>query len=174
MRVGRNGHWEGAASDHILRTGYWRFALFALHGVRDIGQKTGYESARTWRGSYGCQTSVLLDSRLSALRIIETFSKRSCSLLSCIVPCLLHRIHLREEIFCNVSLQNRPFIVVTSYLITTRARSLPSPKPSHHTSIPLQYSALADINISTTQHTQRHLLSWGSSIASWSENTLHI
>ena len=86
---------DGAYWDHISWTGYWSSALFALHGVRDIGQKTGYESARTWRGSYGplgCQTSVLLDSRLSALRIIETFSKRSCSLLSCIVPCLLHRI----------------------------------------------------------------------------------
>ena len=70
---------KDAASDHILWTGYWRFALFALHGVRDFGQKTGHESARTWRGSYGCQTSVLLDSRLSALRIIETFSKRMYS-----------------------------------------------------------------------------------------------
>ena len=39
IRVVRNGHWKGAASDHILWTGYWRFALFALHGVRDIGLK---------------------------------------------------------------------------------------------------------------------------------------
>lgn len=140
------------------RTGYWGFALFALHGVRNMGKKTGYASARTFLvENYGCSNECCLCQNIW-LRIIETSSKRMCSSTS------VHPLVAASRSFCrrylhtsthvhipssikgkrkrdNSSLQNRPFIVVTSCLITVPSPTpLPKAKPSaitqpHPTSI---------------------------------------
>ena len=67
LKAGREARQQRALEgvlDYILRTGQDRllgfaFLSFSLHGMEyfwDIGQKTGYASARTWRENYyyGC------------------------------------------------------------------------------------------------------------------------
>lgn len=143
------------------------FLLFlALHGVWNMGKRLvtrprGHLLGEQLRLSNECCCLR----QIIWVRIIEILAKRLCFSLPCI-PCLLHRHPPKKERLQpstrtrisstplnkrgkrkHISHQNRPFIVVTSCLITThnhqptRARDLPLPKakPSHNR-IPHQYS----------------------------------
>lgn len=126
------------------------------------------------------------------LRIIEILAKRLCFLL----PCLLHRhppereclqrsarVHIESSSnktgkSKHISLQNQPFIVVTSCPITThnhhpRPRSPHPQSQAHHTTTShINTPTLADITQSQ-QHETRHrgdiLLNSGSSIGKASQ-----
>lgn len=108
-------------------------------------------------------------------RIIESPLKRSCFLLPCISPCLLAASQSREREWLqpsarshiisskrtgksNISHQNRPFIVVTSCLITTtspRERSGPSPQSqAHHTAHPTSILRRSQ-TLTVSQRTQK-------------------